>query len=341
MSSLKPVNQRNQGFVLVGVLWILSAMLMVAVFLADWVGVALEDASADLDRDPLSVQESNALAIIIHYLLTQPLDYGGLRLPSARDATEPLLVPLDGRPVDGAGGLVFSIQDEGGMLNLNSIYTRPLEYLLAGLGVPSLQAPSLIAKLKDFTDADSLLNLNGAEVATYAERGLYAPPNRPLITSDEASQVIGWTDLEMLWQDDILAKLTHTGYPGQPNINTAPLEVLRTLPGVSEEDARTILRHRAKRPLISSYDIQQVLGKRLPLDAEDWSFFPSRQFRISLWRSGSSLVREIYLLLTPFRSTEGRPWQIRYHVIRSRQPGTATEPMKLDLNRGLSVEVDS
>jgi type II secretory pathway component PulK len=48
---------------------------------------------------------------------------------------------------------------------------------------------------------------------------------------------------------------------GRINLNTAPVPVLRTLPGIGPDAAEAIVRRRAKAPFLSPYEVQDVLPR--------------------------------------------------------------------------------
>ncbi|MEO7084572.1 MAG: helix-hairpin-helix domain-containing protein, partial [Gemmatimonadaceae bacterium] len=111
------------------------------------------------------------------------------------------------------------------------------------------KSTELAQSIMDWRDADSIPRPNGAERDAYikAEK-LALPANAPFRTVEELQDVMGMTP-------EIYQKaapyLTVLG-TGQVNVNTAPVPVLRALPGMTDATLNRILQLRSQGGRINS-----------------------------------------------------------------------------------------
>jgi len=132
---------------------------------------------------------------------------------------------------------------EGGKLNLNwvlqgenpdriSIFKHWL--LLKGLNFQETEV--LVDSLLDWTDPNNIKHTNGMEAGPN-----YNPPNRPLRSLDEVAEVNGSKPLvsQKGWQDELTIYSS-----GRIALLSAPLDVLKSLPGVNEASAERFVQLR-------------------------------------------------------------------------------------------------
>jgi type II secretory pathway component PulK len=157
---------------------------------------------------------------------------------------------------------------EGGKLNLSWLLepnppqlqpakTMILKSWLSMRGFNYKESDVFIDCLIDWTDADNLRQLNGAE-----EEANYHPPNRPLQSLDEVMQVRGSEPLRRSpgWQDQVT--LTQPGQSPLLNIMAAPVQILRIIPGLDENRIQRLLAYRAGKDKIEgTKDDPEALGK--------------------------------------------------------------------------------
>jgi len=317
----------QDGFILAATLWILAAITLTAGFIALWAQHASDtayQAQSDLGNE---IALSSTRSVILYLLATQHITLAGLTIPGTEsEEKEPVnpmdssILPkggeirLDDRVYQGCGKILFSIQDEGGLLGLNHFFPDQLENLLGLLGIPAERRGPLIDKLLDYTDMDDLNRLNGAESGDYERAGLAPPPNRFLLSSWEARNVMGWNALSELWESHAFPRLTTVSAGGIPNPNTAPKLLLETLGGVDEEIASRIIQAREHNPFSNISDMSEAAGKELSLDPIGVGFLPSAHLRITLWYPGSRDMREIHVQLTP-QADKKAPWLIDYELV--------------------------
>lgn len=157
---------------------------------------------------------------------------------------------------------------EGGKLNLawlidpnppqlKAVKMLILKSWLSMRGFNYREADIFIDCLIDWTDADDLRQLNGAE-----EDGKYHPANRPLQSLDEILQIRGSEPLRKSpgWKDQVT--LNMPGQSQQLNIMAAPPALLRIIPGFDETRVQRLLAYRAGKDKVEgTKDDPEALGQ--------------------------------------------------------------------------------
>ncbi|HPA01681.1 MAG TPA: type II secretion system protein GspK [Chiayiivirga sp.] len=134
------------------------------------------------------------------------------------------------------------ITDESGLIDLNTADISMLTELFRSSGVEEDQAAALAAAVQDWRDADDLVSPNGAEDAEYEAEGYaWGSKDAPFDMVSELRQVLGMTP-ELMQR--IEPAVTVYGGQSRPNLAFAPLEVLLTIPGMTQELAQQILEAR-------------------------------------------------------------------------------------------------
>jgi general secretion pathway protein K len=166
--------ERDEAFVLVAVIWIAGIL---AVFATSFAIMVRSHTLAGMNA------VHNARAETIADGLVQ---YSALKLASS--------VPMDvgGREwlcrwSDNAIARVI-IQDQGGLIDINTASPLLLEALLRGLGQSAQSAAKILAALQDFRDPDSLGQDGSAELAAYAGYS-FGPKNEPFSIIAEIDQI--------------------------------------------------------------------------------------------------------------------------------------------------------
>ena len=221
-------------------------------------------------------------------------------------------IALDNHPNYGLGKTLIRLQDTRGLLNLNLTDNDRMQRFLGLLGIPAEQRGPMIDTLRDFIDEDKLHRLNGAEEDEYRAQNLPPPPNRNLITPWEARRIIGWRNVPQLWQNGRLVELTTTSFSVGINPNTAPAEVLATLPGVTEEFAQAIIARRKLSPIIHEGQIVEITSTPLnqPLGTGIVAI-PGNTIRLTQSMQGLPWAIQYSVTLTP--SNKDAPWQTDYY----------------------------
>ena len=310
--------KRSQGgFVLLLTLWVLVVVAMAAAYFAQRVQSAVELAQQSRQNTQTLVDMASTRAEIIYRLSVSTLTNYGL----SRGNTT---VYLDDRPYQGLGNTVLQIQDTRGLVNLNFVDDARLNLFLGQLNVEPEQRARLVDTLRDYTDADSFHRLNGAEADDYRAQGLAPPTNRVLVSPWQAKQIMGWRSTPQLWQNDHLPKLATISQSMGINPNTAPAEVLATIPGVTADMAQIILARRSLLPLVGDWQIEEITGvpPDLPMGMGIVAT-PSDTLRITQSAPGLAWAVQYNLKLTPIG--QNAPWRTDFYT-RIPSPLGATNP---------------
>jgi len=297
---------KQQGFVLVLTLWVMVIVAMAAGYFAEHVSHAVELAHQSRQNTSAMIDMAGTRAEILYRLGTTSMTEYGLGRGN-------VALNLDNRAYQGLGKTLVQLQDNRGLLNLNIVDDGRLQRFLGLMGIPADQRGHLIDTLRDYTDADNLHRLNGAEKEDYLALGLPPPTNDKLITPWEAKRIIGWRDYPQLWQNGRLANMTTTSLSVGINPNTAPAEVLATLPGITEEIAQVIIARRKLFPIINEAQIVAITS--VPLNqafgAGGVVVIPSDAIRITQSIKGMPQAIQYNITLTP--SGKDAPWRTDYY----------------------------
>lgn len=147
-------------------------------------------------------------------------------------------------------GAEFSvrIKSEQGKLNINYLISQNdpilLDRLLSTWGLTGSEKRKLIACMLDWTDANDLPRVGGAELSDYlAEERAATPSNRSFQTVEEISWVIGAEVLEER-KPDWRSFFTVYGN-GVVDVNSALIDVLQAAMNITYSEAEAIVNHRS------------------------------------------------------------------------------------------------
>jgi general secretion pathway protein K len=241
---------RQQGVVLLAVVWTVVVLTAMALGLASLVRTGSEELRARKERLQAYYLARGAVYRAIPALKqwetqTQPDRPAGLsRLEWSEDT----------------GRVTVEVMDEGGRIDLNTAPAPVLEKLFLNFGMEYMAAHNLVAAIGDWRDADDDTRLGGAESLYYL--GLpkpYRPANHDFQSVDELLLVRGVTPQmfyggyqvspdgsveRRLGLADCLTVATRTT---MVNINYAPEAVLLALPRMEPSVVRYIVDGRQKR----------------------------------------------------------------------------------------------
>jgi len=223
MTSLKNL-RKNDGSALLLSLWALLVLSMAVFAWIKFIRVEMETAyQADAGLDALALAHSGAQVGLHPYTTT-------------------LTTQLN-ESFSSSRSYEVTIVGEGGKLNLNWVLQgeQPdrlaiLKQYLALKGLNFQQTAVLVDSLLDWVDADSQKRANGME-----DGPNYHPPNRPLRSLDEITQVNGAGPLvsQKGWQNELTIYST-----GRVDLLAAPLIILESLPGVNQASAERFVQLR-------------------------------------------------------------------------------------------------
>jgi general secretion pathway protein K len=285
---------------LVLTLWVLAAIAIAAAYFGERVQASLRLATSRQDQAEALIALSDGRAELLWRLGVTPLSAYGLGDP-------PHVLKLDGRTYSDAGTEV-QLQESAGLVNLNRFDPAFLGRLLRTLGVPDDHQANLRDSLLDYTDADDLRRLNGAEAINYREAGRPdLPRNSPLIVPGELRDVRGWAAETDLWRANRVLDFVTTSGGSRLNPNTAPWQVLTALPGVTPDLARLIIARRELEPISTGW-LDRTLGTSFDTFPSPLVAFPQGAVRVTQRVPGLAWGLRYNVELTPIGASA--PWKI-------------------------------
>jgi type II secretory pathway component PulK len=133
--------------------------------------------------------------------------------------------------------------DLGEKLNINQLSETDIQTFFTFLLKDMSKATHLAQSIMDWRDADSIPRPSGAERDAYIKAEMLAlPTNAPFRDVDELRDVMGMT--EEIYEQ--AAPYLTTRGTGLVNVNTAPVPVLRALPGMTDQTLNLILQMRSQ-----------------------------------------------------------------------------------------------
>lgn len=303
--------RRQRGYILVLTLWMMAAFMIAAAYFARSVDEArlLLEAAEQNNRERIVLMDAET-DIMFRLGVSRITGHG---LGEGAD-----LMAMDSRYYQGSG-VQIALQDERGLLRLNRLEREQFSRLLGVFGVPSRDRNILLDRLADYKDADEYRHLNGAELREYKAAGLPGPPNRELRNPYELKSVLGWSAYSALWEDGRFIELLSTSDQVALNPNTAPWEVLATLPGVTEEAAKAVITRREMQPIAHGGDFSAITGVPEEQLLFKLIYLPADEVAVNLHVPGASWIVRYNVRLTP----NGRlmPWQLRNYMRLPLPPG--------------------
>jgi len=178
--------------------------------------------------------------------------------------------------------VAISVQDQGGLVDLNTSSLELFSALLNGLGVLPAKAEEITAALQDFRDPDSQAASGGVEPALFPGKG-YGPKNAPLTIPEEIDQVLQGDDA--LFRKLMPWVTTYSQQPGL-DLSRAPTELLSLLSTREGADAR-----------FASASPGKIFGIDVVAELKNGSRYrrqaivsllrqPERPFAVLAWRRG-------------------------------------------------------
>lgn len=355
--------QRQQGFILAATLWVIAFITVAGAYLAQWAGEARQQIASQQQNMQAEIDYQGTLSTFLYLINTQYVNqYGVILMELSAEQKEALAfgtgmglkasegnyLKLYDQAYQGMGDVIFSVQDESGLIPCNISEPFHLKYLLGLFGLPLTTRDDAIAKLLDYADLDSLHRINGAEEQQYKQQGKQPPANRALLTSWEMQNILDWDKYPELWQNN-LPRLTSVSWGDWPNFNVAPNQVLQTSMGITREDAEKIIQARDELPITDLGQLYQIIGKVLTIDVLSFSSIPSNFFRVTLWHPQTGRAREIHLELHPrilakdYSLKTTRPWSVDYQLDIAKtaeQQNVQPKQLKTDLfnNNGSQIK---
>jgi general secretion pathway protein K len=264
--------------VLVLVLWILTILMVIALSLSYMVRTDLAGTFAHL-RDT----EDKYLALSGIERAKAELVYRRFKLHE--EGAE--VWRVDGTPYEydlGSGIVKVRILNESSKIDINAASEALLRQLFITQGLSEQEADVIVDSIMDWKDTDNIPRPNGAEEDYYARLPKpYGIKNGLFDSVDELLYVRGMTR-EILYggrgKRGIADLLTVYSGHNMVSVKYADRDVLRAVPGLTEEIIDAIIERRKEREIRGPQDLQDVLGQSMGEVNKYLSFSESPFFRV-------------------------------------------------------------
>jgi general secretion pathway protein K len=171
------------------------------------------------------------------------------------------------------GAAEVAIFDESGKINANYASEEILRHLMSEVGLQPDVGDAIVDSILDWRDPDKDVHLNGAEDDYYMSLPEpYHIKDGPLDSVEELLLVKGITPeifYGQKFKDESGAEINRGGLTNfltvyapynRININSAPLEVLASLPGMNRQKAQMIVSRRTEKPFSSPTEVGETIG---------------------------------------------------------------------------------
>ncbi|MBF0321166.1 MAG: general secretion pathway protein GspK [Nitrospirae bacterium] len=245
--------ENPRGFALLMVLWIMAILIALSLSFSYMSKIAFR--SAESARDLIEakfIAEAgiNQAIIELLYKKKKPDDETAWKANGQFMALE-------------SGNGAVRILPETAKIDLNTADEKLLRGLLKVLDIDTDTQDIIMDSILDWKDEDDLTRLHGAENEYYM--GLkrpYKAKNANFETIDELLFVRGITR-EIFYGSDTQKGLrefvTVFSKSQKINVNTAPKEVLMSLPGMGEEEAKAIITHRDQNEIKTTDELKAII----------------------------------------------------------------------------------
>jgi type II secretory pathway component PulK len=209
-----------------------------------------------------------------------------------------LAEPLAGRDDDAS--YEVRIVSEGGKIDVNLVPEELLKAVLRNGGLSPEEAEAAGDSILDWRDEDDMPRGNGAESAEYASLPVPVKPrNGKLASVDELLSVKGVKP--DLYQRLLSKVFTVNGLSPLVDVNAAPAEVLRVLPGFTQDAAEAVVARRRETPFRSPSEVAAFLEGQGVSPSAISNLSPSRPASVytisSAGKAGGKIVRGVECLL--------------------------------------------
>ena len=170
------------------------------------------------------------------------------------------------------------IADEAGKYNANTISEEMLRNLIASLGAEEKERDIVTDSILDWRDENKLHRLNGAEDDYYDSLpNPYSCKDGPFDTVEELLLVRGITPSlfygayllsdedggKLVWQKGLVDLITGYSRSNRVDANTAPEEILLSIPGLDKGAVDSIIRARAEKPIKNIQELKTIIGDHI------------------------------------------------------------------------------
>lgn len=277
------MNTRQQGFVMLAVIWVLLAMLVGVALFSHWVHGSLQHAQLRQQQINAQIAAQSVMDTAVYIRLTGKRSAYGTSVPAGQatiseadflamfdmDDMGGLVVnhekmaqaqtfPFDNRPWR-YGDLNFVAQDSAGLLGFTHFnHSYVARNLLQRIG-SNVRVQQLLDSYLDYVDEDNQRRMSGAEAFDYRLQQRSEPMNGALRTPLQLRDVMHWDRVLQPWSNgDLLYRLRVAG-GSAVNFNSAPPEVLELI--LAKPDmADDLYQRRRTQPYTSVFDPEALVS---------------------------------------------------------------------------------
>jgi len=238
--------KNRRGVALIAALWLIVAIAAVSAQFAiearERRTIGILAAERGIQRAAAQGALALTLAKLEYALRVAPTGNNIQRIRSA-DPWLDIDSLYDGETLVDSVSVQVTAHDLGEKLNINQLTEQDFQTFFSFLLKDYGTATKLAQSIMDWRDADSLPRPSGAERDDYIEAGMLAlPTNASFRDVDDLRNVMGMTPEIFAAAEPYLT----TRGQGLINLNTAPVPVLRVLPGITDAAIATILQYRSQ-----------------------------------------------------------------------------------------------
>ena len=236
----------EHGIALLMVLWILTILMLIVFsfsYMARTETYATMSFKGGIEKKFLAeagIERGIMELFYRQFYRSQTIDIEGREIWKTDDT------PYQGQIGDGL--YTVRITDESAKVDINTVSEVVLKNLFLNLGVQAEEVDTIVDSIMDWKDPDDLHRLHGAESDYYMSLpNPYKARDANFETLEELLLVKGMTP-EILYgtneKKGAIDFLTLHSSNGEININSAPKEVLMSIPGITPELADAIIERR-------------------------------------------------------------------------------------------------
>ena len=274
--------ESERGIALVLVLWVMALLTVIAGEFCHAVRTEV-----NVTRNFKEETQTHYIAVSGLFLTVQELVVNGY-LPRPVSAPGNVDAPEDARwrintdiPAVPFGDGWFKVEkgNESGKVNLNRAGERLLRMMLNSFPIEDADKNIIVASIQDWRDPDTLHRVNGAEDDYYlalpqpykCKNGDFTSIEELLLVRGVTPQIFygGLKDMVSVYQDQEPEPVRYTGRRddriagydfNRININAASPQMLRSLPGMTEDALQAVMKYREKRDFRSLADVHAIVG---------------------------------------------------------------------------------
>ncbi len=264
----------EQGVILIALLWILTALSVIALSFSreSFVEVAAARNAQSLEASYFVARAGIAATV---YYLIQKQRTPPVRSTALAEAQDPVDLGLVTGEF-GGGQYRVEIQDESGKINLNTASDWELRAVIQATGISKEESAIIADSILDWRDPDNLHHLNGAESDYYQTLNPpYKAKNGRFDATEELLLVRGVTpsyfygfpertsDGSVRYKYGLSRCFTVYSTRNQINVNAAPLPVLLAVPEMPPQAAQMIYERRKIKAFMTTAELTRDIPVNL------------------------------------------------------------------------------